>query len=342
MRILLATSEVPPTLSGMARVADHLIRGFEERGHDVDVLASERLPRVAMRDVRVPLLLLPGTERRVRRRIAAADVVSLHGPIPGFSDLLLLAGRAARGRTPLAYTHHMDIGFRHARWLTGAFNGLQRRLASRAGVVIASTHATAATFRSHRNVQVVPFGVEHERARDERKFDAFTVLFVGQLRPYKGVDVLLRAIARLPGVRLKIAGRGYAERALRAQARGLDNIEFLGGVSDDALWSLYARSHVLAQPSTEMEFFGLAMLEGMASGCVPVISDLPGPSEVLGGAGLVVAHGDDAALAAAIARLRDDTPLRETLAAKARARAAEFTWERCIERHIELYASLVQ
>jgi len=325
----------------MARVAGRLTDGFRARGHDVDVLASERLRRVRVRELRVPLLL--PSWRSVSRRIGAADVVSLHGPIPAFSDLLLFFRRFGQGAPAVAYTHHMDVGFRRLAFLTGPYGTAMRRLAARAGAVIVSTRATAATFR-HPNVQVVPFGVDLERVREEPKFDEFTVLFVGQLRPYKGVDVLLRAAARLPDVRLLVAGTGYAEAPLRALATklGLRNAEFLGPVPEDALWSLYARSHVLAQPSLEMEFFGLAMLEGMASGCVPVISDLPGPVEVLGDAGLVVPRGDEAALAAAIGRLRDGEALRASLAARAAARAGGFTWDRCIDRHLEIYAGLVQ
>lgn len=342
MKILLATSEVPPTLSGMARVAERLTDGFRVRGHEVDVLASERLPRLAVREMRIPVTA--SSWRSISRRIRAADVLSLHGPIPAFSDLLLLSSRFGQAPRPLAYTHHMDIGFGRLRFLTRPYEAAMRRLAARAGAVIVSTEATAATFGRHPNVRVVPFGVDLDRVGDEAKFGEFSALFVGQLRPYKGVDVLLRAMARLPDVRLRIAGRGFAEASLRELAAklGLANVEFLGPVPEADLWSLYARSHVLVQPSVEMEFFGLAMLEGMASGCVPVISDLPGPAEVLGDAGVVVARGDDAALARAIARLRDDPAGRAALSERGRARAGGFTWDRCIDRHLEIYTSLVQ
>jgi rhamnosyl/mannosyltransferase len=341
LRILIATSELPPTRSGMARVATNLIDGFKARGHEVDVLASERLPRIAWRDVRVPLLL--PRWRSFSQRARRADVISLHGPIPGFSDLILAWSRV-RPSTPIAYTHHMDIRFRHARAITSAYGAMYRRLANGADVTIVSTCATARAFDG-RNVHVVPFGVEHERVRrDVAIEDRFSVLFVGQLRPYKGVDVLLRAMAHLPDVHLTVVGRGYAEADLRALAGRLSlrNVTFAGAPDDGALWEMYARHHVFAQPSLEMEYFGLASLEAMASGCVPVITALPGPTEVVGDAGIVVPPGDASALAARIARLRDEPTLRQELSERARARAAAFTWDRCVERHLQVYASVLR
>ena len=344
MKIFLATSELPPTPSGMARMAGRLIEGFRARGHDVDVLAAERMPRIAIRDVRIPALA--PRWRGVSRRARAADVVALHGPVPAFSDAFLLLSRAHRDMPPIAYTHHMDIRFRHGGTLTAAYGRLYRRLMRRAALTIVSTDATARTFGPHPRppVHVVPFGVDHERVRgDVPKTPDFTLLFVGQLRPYKGIDVLLRAMQGLQGVRLRIAGRGYAEAEYRAMASrlGVAQVEFLGQVSDDDLWRLYAESHAFVLPSTEMEYFGIATLEAMASGCPPIISDLPGPVEVVGDAGVVVARGDEHALRAAIAALRDDPARRATLRDRARARAAAFTWDRCVEQHLALYAGLL-
>jgi rhamnosyl/mannosyltransferase len=330
---------MPPTQSGMARVGDKLTAGFRERGHSVDVLASEHLPRVRFRDVRIPIT--PPYLPKIRARAANADIVSLHGPVPAFSDLLLLFA-GTFGTPPVAYSHHMDVRFRIGKAVTDAYARLYRRLMSRASVNIVATHATggsitgAASARTH----VVPYGVDHDRVRDDiMKSRDFTLLFVGQLRPYKGVEVLLRAMTLLSGVRLKVVGRGYEERRYRriAAELGLGNVEFLGAVSDDDLWRLYAESHIFVLPSTEMEYFGLATLEAMASGCVPVVADLPGPRELVGDTGRIVARYDHCALAEAIAGLRDDPSNGSRLSDAARKRAAGFTWENCIERYLNLY-----
>jgi rhamnosyl/mannosyltransferase len=221
-----------------------------------------------------------------------------------------------------------------------------RRLAERADGIMVSTEAFASSFRprARGKMHVIPFGVDSSMLVDRKRADEFTVLFVGQMRPYKGIDVLLKAMTKLPCVKLKIAGHGFAGEQYRQMARelGLTNVEFLGTVSDEELWDLYATSHVQVLPSTEMEYFGLVLLEGMLSGCVPVISDLPGPVEVIGDVGKVVPRFDARALAGAIQELAEDRGDREARSERARARAAEFTWDRCVDAHLALYERLAR
>lgn len=326
----------------MARMAHHLTAGLRSRGHDVDVLAAERLPRIAVRDVRIPALL--PRWRGISRRARAADVVSLHGTIPAFSDVFFTMSRVHRDMPPIVYSHHMDIRFRRGRAFTDTYGAIYRRLMRRASATIAATEATAGVLRAggQRNVSAVPYGYDPALVRhDVAKTPDFSLLFVGQLRPYKGIDVLLRAMQRLPGVRLRIAGRGYAEAEYRALAAslGLANVDFLGAVSDDDLWRLYGESHAFVLPSTEMEYFGIAILEAMASGCVPVISDMPGPAELVADCGLVTPRIDDAALATAIASLRDDPARMAMLSGRARERASTMTWGRCVERYAAILES---
>lgn len=330
----------------MARVADKLSAGFRSRGHTVDIVAGSQLPRLLLSDVRLsPLLPHWGW---VHERASQADVISLHGPIPSFSDFFLLMNRLQGGLPPIGYTHHMDIRFRRGTQVTDLYGRLYGQLAAHADTTIVSTAATRRSLPNdawRARTHVVPFGVEHGCAvRGLEREREFTLLFVGQLRPYKGIDVLLRAMRRLRGVRLRIVGKGYAERTYREMAAtyGLDNVEFLGGVSDDELWRLYATSHLFVLPSTEMEYFGLVILEAMVSGAVPVISDLPGPSEVVADAGRIVPRGDDTALACAIAELRDSPAQLAALSERARERASRFTWDACVERYLELYGTIAR
>jgi rhamnosyl/mannosyltransferase len=343
VKIFLATSEVPPAKNGMARVTEKLSAGFRSRGHSVDIVAGAHLPRLLLADIRLaPLLPHWGW---VHERAAQADVVSLHGPVPAISDFFLLMNRLQGGLPPIAYMHHMDIRFRRGTQLVELYGSLYANLAARAELSIVSTEATRRSI-SHpawrARTHVVPFGVEQGCVAELPREREFTLLFVGQLRPYKGVDVLLRAMRRLKGVRLRIVGKGYAEQTYRDMAGrfGLDNVEFLGGVSDEELWRLYATSHLFVLPSMEMEYFGLVLLEAMISGGVPVTSDMPGPAEVVGDAGRIVPRGDDLALAEAIAALRDSPATVAELSDRARARAATFTWDRCVERHLELYSTI--
>jgi rhamnosyl/mannosyltransferase len=327
----------------MARVCEQLTAGFRAHGHRVDIVAGALLPRLLLADVRLsPLLPHWGWVHELATR---ADVISLHGPIPSFSDFFLMMDAVQRDLPPIGYTHHMDIKFRRLTALTGLYGRIYSQLAGHADVTIVSTSATARTLPApwRRKTHVVPFGVELHRVRhDVAKASEFTLLFVGQLRPYKGVDVLLKAMRRLPGVKLNIVGKGYADAEYRAMAArfGLNNVHFLGAVSDDELWRLYAESHVFVLPSTEMEFFGLVILEAMASGCAPIISDLPGPVEVVGDVGRIVPRLDVEALVAAISELRDSPETLAAVSERARERASRYTWERCVEQYLELYAGI--
>ena len=84
---------------------------------------------------------------------------------------------------------------------------------------------------------------------------------------------------------------------------------------------------------TRAEAFGLVLLEGMAAGCVPVASDLPGVRDVAGPTGVLVAPGDSGALRAALAGLAEDGGRLESLQADSWLAAQALSWERCIDSY---------
>jgi rhamnosyl/mannosyltransferase len=173
------------------------------------------------------------------------------------------------------------------------------------------------------------------------------VLFLGVLRPYKGLDALARAMQMVDG-RLLIAGRGTWP-GLEALVRQLDlarRVTFLGEVSDVARRLLLHSCDVVTLPSLDRrEAFGIVQLEAMACGKPVVSSDLStGVRSVNahGRTGWLVPPGDADALARALNLLLDDDDLRATLGKAARERVErEFTAERMIARTREVYAQVV-
>jgi len=144
---------------------------------------------------------------------------------------------------------------------------------------------------------------------------------------YKGIDVILDALAILPEARRPrtfIVGDGDDRERLTARGRELGlapAVTFLGRVSDEDLARLYAKARAFVLPSTG-EGFGLVFLEAMAH-ARPVIAARAGgaPEVVLDGeTGLLVPPEDPASLAAAIERLADDAELRAGLGRAGRAR----------------------
>jgi len=167
------------------------------------------------------------------------------------------------------------------------------------------------------------------RARLGLDVDAPLVVGVSRLVPRKGFDVLLRAVADLPGVHVAIAGSGRDRPRLERLARPFsDRVRFLGRVSDDDLPSLYGCADVFAMlcrdrwAGLEVEGFGIVFLEAAAAG-VPAIAGRSGGSGeavVDGVTGYVVEPRDVRAVRESLVGLLQDESLRARLGAAARRR----------------------
>jgi glycosyltransferase involved in cell wall biosynthesis len=161
-------------------------------------------------------------------------------------------------------------------------------------------------------------------------------IYLGRLSAEKGIDVLLRALARAGDPPFRIVGDGPVGRALErlAQQLGLERTEFLGRVPFDEVSALLRGCRYLALPSVWDENAPIAALEAMAVGRPLVVTNTGGlPELVRHGEGLLSEPGDDGAMADNIRRLADDLDLCEEAGARARARAlAEFSPERHLER----------
>lgn len=312
--------QVPPTRSGVARTVGLLEGGLRARGHDVVVVSGTGSRRLVLGEFRVsgfaarwPSLL---------RRLHSCDVVNVHGPAPTVSDVFFLLLRTVPGvqRPAVVYTHHSSIEIAGLARASHAYNEFHRRLVGCADRAVVSTESYRRVLQAATAVpiSVVPWGVDgarfrHSRVR-RRPHEPLRVLFVGQMRPYKGIDVLLRAVADTGALRLTLAGWGrLGERYRRACARR-DDVCFVGVVPDDRLAWLYASHDVVVLPSlTEAEAYGLVLVEGMAAGCVPVASDLPGVRDVAGPTGLLSPPGDAEALRRQLLRLAQDRELLNRL-----------------------------
>jgi glycosyltransferase involved in cell wall biosynthesis len=158
--------------------------------------------------------------------------------------------------------------------------------------------------------------------------------YLGRLKRYKGIDIVIRAFAEaaLPEATLEIAGAGDHRPALERLARSLDlgrRARFLGRISEEDKVSLLRRSWALAFASPK-EGWGITNLEAAACGTPVVASSSPGIRESVrdGDTGFLVPHGDTAAMAAALRRIAGSPALVETLGTAARTFAESFTWER--------------
>ncbi|MDA0991874.1 MAG: glycosyltransferase [Verrucomicrobia bacterium] len=155
--------------------------------------------------------------------------------------------------------------------------------------------------------------------------NATLVGFIGSIRPVKGVDILVEALAKLPpttDVHLALIGEERLKQ-IREQAESLglrDRVHFLGYRSDAA--HLASAFDIFVMPSLEREGLPRAVIEAMAQAVAVIVTQVGGLPELVedGVSGLVIPPRDPDALAAALQRLAADSSYRETLGAAARQR----------------------
>ena len=161
--------------------------------------------------------------------------------------------------------------------------------------------------------------------------------YLGRLKRYKGVDVVINAFAAMGdrSARLEIAGAGDHRPALERLAASLDlgeRVRFLGRVSEEDKLRLLRRAWALVFASPK-EGWGITNLEAAACGTPVVASNSPGIRESVhdGETGYLVPHGDVGAMAGAMGRLAGDASLVARLGVQARRFAETFTWERAAD-----------
>lgn len=180
-------------------------------------------------------------------------------------------------------------------------------------------------------ITVTPNGVDPRLSPSREVPVSDTFLFVGNDKPHKNVETLVRAFraARAANPRLKLVLAGGAKV-------NEEGVASRGFVDDAELLALYRGSLALIQPSIE-EGFGLPVLEAMACGLPVIASTAPALHEVAGGAALHFETFDHAALAEAMLRVAADENLRSQLRRDGVIRARDFSWTRCAEQTLKIY-----
>jgi rhamnosyl/mannosyltransferase len=347
VRVLHVGKFYPPHHGGMERVLETVCRvsqGLVEsavlvtnasRDTVEEVIDGVEVTRVGTIGAAGSVHVAPAFVTALRR--ARADLMILHEPNPW----ALLSYTLARPRIPLAIWYHSDVVRPPAQY-AALYAPVAHTAYTRARCFIVSSPplaAHAAALRRYQDrVRVIPFGIDPSPWRgpvDPGRPRTPFVLFAGRHVDYKGVDVLLSALAGT-SIDAIIAGDGPRRAAWEARARELGlagRVTFPGEITDGELRRLMQTCEAFVLPSvTRAEAFGYVQLEAMAAGKPVISTDVQsGVSWVNqdGRTGLVVKAGDAAALGAAIARLASDPDLRARLGAAGRARVdEEFTLER--------------
>jgi glycosyltransferase involved in cell wall biosynthesis len=287
----------------------------------------------------------PGYIPTFRRRMRNADVIAFHAPFP-FVDIGLTLGFPSD--KALVIHWHAEITGRNS--FRPIFRPLLKKSVERADRIIVShpsiTEQSEYLAGYREKCVVIPYGVDTDfwcerppgdetESLELRKKHPRLIVACGRLVPYKGFDVLLRALKSVDA-HLIIAGSGPLEEELRniAAAAGVaDRVTFAGYLTREKQRLTFGAANLFVLPSVnEAEAFGIVQLEAMCCGIPVVNTSLPTgvPWVARGGMeGLTVAPRDEVALGAAISRLLDDSDLAKRLGAAGKARALSlFGWRK--------------
>jgi len=237
------------------------------------------------------------------------------------------------------------------------FNLLEKQVLAQIDYAIMGNQAAAEVWRQKEYrgpMQIIPqFGVDATLFQSPAQRDPGRGFVIGsanrRLVPEKGVDLLLRAAARLPGVwRLHIAGDGPARPSLENLARQLgigDRVQFDGVVTSAQMPSYLQQLDALVLASRTLpnwkEQFGRVLIEAMACEVAVVGADSGEIPNVIGEAGLIFPEGDENALHQQLLTLLQSPALRDELAENGRQRVlAHYTQRQIANETVAVYREM--
>jgi rhamnosyl/mannosyltransferase len=293
--------------------------------------------------------------KKFRELAAEADVINYHFPWP-FMDLVHFCSALKK---PYVVTYHSDIV--RQRHLLKLYRPLMRRFLNGADRIVAASPNyvhTSDVLKEYRDkTQIITYGLnkasypqrDAERiAQWKAKLGERFFLFVGVMRYYKGLHILLDA---LKGVDypVVIVGAGPLEKELHAQAQalGLRNLHFLGRLGDEDKVALLELSYAIVFPShLRSEAFGISLLEGAMYG-KPMISSEIGTGtsyiNIHNETGLVVPPSNPEAFREAMRTLWDNPAQAREMGIRAEERYRQlFTSEEMGRKWLQLYEALLE
>ena len=189
-------------------------------------------------------------------------------------------------------------------------------------------------------IEVSYLGVEQDEFGPDPTMRATepTLLYLGRLKRYKRIEVVLDVLERNPGAVLELAGEGDHHAALEAEidARGLsERVRMHGYVSEERKLELYQRAWVNITTSSA-EGWGLSVTEAGACATPSAALRLGGLAEAIDDGRTGILADDPAELGEKVGRVLADPALRDALGRRALARASEFRWDATARRTLQL------
>lgn len=335
---------------------------FQQRGHEVDVLAP------VSDESALPAWVTSGGEpvavnyngsvarlsfglratRRVRKWIRSGDfdVVHVHEPLS--PSLSALTCWAATG--PIVATFHSSM--ERSRILSAGYS-LAQTVLEKVRARIAVSELARQTVVNHvgGDAVLIPNGIHVSNFADVPPLDGQRrpqrVAFLGRFdEPRKGFDLLLAAFAEIVAdfsdAELVVAGPGDAAAVLDARPELRDRVRFLGRVSDEEKAAMLRSAAVYVAPNTGGESFGIVLIEALACRTPVIASDLPAFVRVLdgGAAGRIFANGSVPELTAQLREVLSSPDSAQAVAERAFDYVQRFDWSRVATSVLDVYATV--
>jgi rhamnosyl/mannosyltransferase len=369
MRILhFYKTSFPDTMGGVEQVINQIARGAKKFGVETDVLSltphhapsSIDIDGYLAHRVRLDLQIAStgfsiSAFLRFAQLAKQADVIHYHFPWP-FMDMVHFVTNVKK---PTVVTYHSDIVrqknlFRIYRPLMWKFLGSMDRIVATSPNYLATSDVLA---RYPEKTSVIPIGLDKstypqpctERLRFwKERFGTRFFLFVGMLRYYKGLHILLEA-AQGTGYPIVIVGTGAVERELKEQAAqlGMEHIHFLGHLPNEDKVALLTLCYGIILPShLRSEAFGISLLEGAMYGKAMISSEIGTGTTFINihdETGLVVPPSDPVALRQAMFYMWEHPEQVAEMGRKAEDRYwKHFTADQMAGDYVNLYHELSQ
>lgn len=357
----------PDTIGGVEQVINQLVRATQALGVQSDVLtlsSKSTDPTIELDGHlvhRAPMLFEIASTGfsisafwRFAELVRQADLIHYHYPWP-FMDLV---HAVIRPHKPTIVTYHSDIIRQET--LLKLYKPLQISFLSSVDQIIATSpnyYQTSKTLSHYqKKLTVIPIGLDKSsypipsnKLLDlwRNRFGGRFFLFIGVLRYYKGLFILLEALQKRP-YPVVIVGSGPIEEELKqsAAALALKNIHFLGLLSNEDKIALLMLSYAIVFPShLRSEAFGISLLEGAMYG-KPMISSEIGTGtsyiNIHNETGLVVPPGDADSLSDAMHYLWENPLIAKKMGKQAEQRYWErFTAEQMAVDYVEIYKKII-
>ena len=361
---------------GTEIAAYHLAQEMQRRGHQVEVFTTARDSRSVVELDKITIHRY-ATQFRVasanfswgllqRPQKVGVDLAHAHYNMP-YADYSALLYKRKKG-VPLVVTYHADAPESGGSTLR---NGLQRfynqyllpRVLEEAEVIITTSESyvedSPHLVRHREKIRVLPNGINLEefqttltkkecREKLGLPEDKVITLFFGNLVPYKGPEVLLKAFKKIredyEEVMLLYVGRGPLEEELKRRAQGMD-VKFAGYIPDQEKPYYYQAADIFSLPSVNRaEAFGIVNLEAMASGLPIVASRLGGIPDIVreGENGLLFQPGNVEELARALRFLLDNPDERVRMGRAGRQLAEDYSWREVARKTELIYQELLE